>query len=237
MTNSIIKRVALVTILIVAIFAMSTLAVEKIGMSRTKLYFGLNLPYNSIGGDFDGQRFLSIPATGEYMIVPKMESGIGFGVVIGYSRMGLNNLGYGWEVSFQQSKHDYTWLNLTGTTTFGIINFDMKGIYASTPVELYLLLGLAIPWLKVEDGANWSLSGNTLISSNPMELKYTGFGVNIGAGLDLFLAPNISFGGRIAYRALKYGFGTGKSGKFEIGGGMGGSGINVCGSLNYHLSI
>jgi hypothetical protein len=234
--NSLITRVIIPVLVFFFILNLSALGIEKKQPHKKEIYIGLNLPYNTIGSDFTGKLFLTAP-TGEIIMVPKIDGAIGFGCMIGYRHIGANKTGYAVEASYQLTMHDYSWMGFTGDATFGIINFDTKGIYSSTPTDLYLLIGLAMPWIKVKDGAGLTTSGNNIGYYNETDAKYTGFGINIGGGAEIFLSPNVSLGGRAAYRWIRYSIGNGESGKFDISNGLGGSGMHISGMLTYHIPM
>jgi len=221
---------AIFTILIILLLSNIAYSIVPRPKDQARVYFSGQLPHNSIGGDFNGDLYLSVPETGEIIMVPDNESALGFGGAIGYTKIGRNSLGYAVEIGFQHSSHDYTYVGLTGKSSLNILNFDIKGIFSYTPVEPYLLVGIGIPWLSIENGSDFG-------TANPVDAKYSGVGINLGAGLDLFLIPNLSFGGRVVYRYISYSQVKGSGEKIKIEDGVGGSGVQICGNLTFHVPI
>ncbi len=216
------------------LFAGVASAVTPLSKVQKRFYFSLNLPYNSIGGDFTGELSLTVPTTGEYIMVPKMEDNFGFGATAGYTQIGINKLGYSLEISFYQTKHDYEWLSYKGKASFGMVNFDAKAIYSFMPMEPFLLLGLTVPWINVEDGAGLD---NNLLPVNPADARFSGVGLNVGCGIDLFLTPNISFGGRVLFRWVSFNKVKGYSGDIKIEDGIQGSGLHFGGAVSINFPI
>ncbi len=209
-------------------------AITPMSKAQKRIYFSLNLPYNSIRGDFSGDMYLNVPSTGEYLMVPKIEDNFGFGATAGYTQIGVNNLGYALEMSFYRTKHDYEWLIYNGKATYSMFNFDAKAIYSFLPIEPYLLLGLTVPWLNVEAGAGLD---NNLTPVNPADARFSGVGLNIGCGIDLFLTPNISFGGRVLYKWVSFTRVRGYSGDIKIEDGIQGGGLHFGGAVSINIPL
>jgi hypothetical protein len=216
-------------ILIIFTFGIAN-AIVPLPKEHARVYISAILPYNTIGGDFDGTKGLTVPQTGETFMVPDIESGIGFGGAIGYTRIGGRNLGYGMELSYQRSSHDYTYIGYRGKCTLNALSFDLKGILSYTPIEPYLVFGIVFPWLNVNDGAIMTGTVNA-------DAKYSGIGINLGAGIDLFLIPNLSFGGRLGYRYISYTQVIGHGDRIKIDGGANGSGVSISGNISFHIPI
>lgn len=182
--------------------------------AKDGLYVGFDISYNTISGDFDGESFLA--SATEIIIIPKVEGGVGIGALLGV-RFGKGAL----ELSYQRSEHDATWLGATGTVAYNIVDIDFK-FYPSINSQLqpYLLVGMAIPWLVVHDGAAtaFEISDATLV----------GIGLNIGGGLAYYIQPNISVNGGIIYRLISYSSATGvSSASNDIQDGLDGSGLTL----------
>ncbi len=207
-------------------------AVTPTPKPQKRIYFSLNLPYNSIRGDFNGNMYLNVPTTGEYLMVPKIKDNFGFGATAGYSQIGINNLGYALEISFYRSRHDYEWLIYRGKATYNMLNFDARGIYSFMPIEPYLVLGLTVPWVNVEDGAGLDNNAQYI---NPTDARFSGVGLNIGCGIDLFLTPNISFGGSVLYRWVSFTIVNGNSGDIKIDKGIQGGGLHFGGAVSINI--
>jgi len=235
--NSLIVRIAISLFILFFALNLSVLGVEKNAPRKKEIYIGLSLPYNAIGGDFTGEFGLGSSQTVEIIMIPKIENGIGFGGMIGYAITAQNNFGAAAEASFQLSSHDYTWRKYSDKASFRAVNVDVKIHYRAQPVEPYAIIGLTFPRLTMEGGAGLMESGNDVVYYKKTDATYSGLGASIGAGLDLYMTPNISLGGRVAYRWISYSNITGEGGKFKISSGKGGSGMHICGMLNYHFPL
>jgi len=232
------KQVLIFTFIISLLFAGWVSAVTKKPKVQKRYFIGIDLPYNTIGGDFTKTSLIEVRDTNnivtEIMMTPELKDGMGFGITAGYTKVGLNHIGYSVEFSYHRTSHDYTWSLYTGKATYSAINFDLKGFYSLSVVEPYLFLGIAVPWINVENGGGLRENG-TYDLDKKTDAKYTGIGFNIGGGIDLFLTPNISFGGRAAYKWVRYSNVTGYSGKVSIQGGVKGSGMHICAGLTFNI--
>lgn len=232
------KQVMIMLLIISLLLAGSVSAVTKQPNVQKRYYIGINLPYNTIGGDFSKTSLIEVRDTSnivtEVLMTPELKDGMGFGITAGYTKVGLNHIGYSVELSYHRTSHDYAWSFYTGKATLSVVNFDFKGLYSLSVVEPYLFLGIAIPWINIENGGGLRANG-TYDLDKKTDAKYTGIGFNIGAGIEFFLTPSISFGGRAAYRWIRYSNVTGYSGKVSIQGGVKGSGMHICAGLTFNV--
>jgi hypothetical protein len=194
----------------------------------------MNLPYTTIGGDFDGTRALLVPDI-EKFVLPDLDANIGFGFTLGYARVSPEKLGYAGEFSYQRTSHDDS-KPIPGYVSYdavqNVFNFDFKGLYSLNEVEPYLLIGVVIPWLKVKNAA-------LDVASSPLQITdatFRGIGFNIGGGTDFFMHPRISFGARLVYRFIHYNTAEGYE-RYTIDGGMSGSGLNISGIITYNILL
>lgn len=215
------KKVGFWTVVLLSTLSISTgVLAQDTSYVKEGMYVGFNLTYNTIGGDFDGQSAL-VSAT-EIIIIPKVESSMGFGALLGV-RFKKGAL----ELSYQRSEHDATWLGAKGTAAYNAIDLDFK-IYpsAESQIQPYLLFGMGIPWLVVHDGAATAteVGDGTLI----------GFGFNIGGGIAYYLQPTICVNGGVIYRWISYSTATGVSGVSNtIQDGLGGSGLTLKAGITF----
>lgn len=213
MRFSLSKKVGFWVVVVVSTLSISTgVLAQDTSYAKEGLYVGPTLPYNTISGDFDGNTLLA--STTEIIAVPKVESGFGFGALLGV-RFKKGAL----ELSYLRSEHDATWLGGKGTVAYNIVDIDFK-IYPSvdSPIQPYLLLGMGFPWLVVHDG---SASGTAV-----GDATLTGIGLNIGGGLSYYLHPTICVNGGVIYRWINYSTAKVVMGvSREIEGGLGGSGL------------
>lgn len=194
--------------------AFTVSAEEKKYYAKKGFYVGVTVPYNTIGGDFDGETALIAP--GEVILVPKVESNYGWGILIG-GRGPSSAI----ELSYLRSTHDVTWLGAKGEADYNMVNLDFKGFFlADKPTQPYLLLGLCFPWLVVKD-ASADVYGDV------GDATFKGIGLNLGGGLAYYLHPKVSISGGVIYRWISYGSAEGVSGTDrDMEDRLGGSGLN-----------
>jgi len=194
-----------------------------------KVYIGLTLPYSTIKGDFDATKSLQDNATGEIFRIPEADGAMGFGGYIGYGRYPGGKMGYGIEVGYERTSHDVTDGAWTGNAKLNVFSINLRGFYDAMPIEPYLLLGVAVPRLVVNDGA--------ILSGLMDDVTYSGLGANMGFGVNLYVLPVLCITGNFQYRYISYSQVQGIGDKLDISGGLTGSGLNISGSLVYHFSL
>lgn len=193
-----------------------------------KIHFGFNLPYNSIGGDFNNEGFIS--GVNVAFSQPELDDGLGFGLTAGYTQIGRSNFGYGLELGYQRTKHNFETGQGGRDATLSIVNLDFKALYSAMPVQPFLLLGVAVPRLVIERGGH-----NT--SGQYFDAKYKGLGLNMGGGVELYMLPNICLSGTAVYRLMRYSNVKGLDDWMEIGGGLNGNGISLMIGLTFNFPI
>jgi opacity protein-like surface antigen len=134
-------------------------------------------------------------------LVPKIKSNYGFGGLVGYRRGD-----YALEVSYWRSSHraEYT------DPSIGVVTFQDRALYHSFNVDLKRFLfthlpaqpfvsgGLTFPWISIENASTISGTGYYSIAS------YSGFGFNLGVGLEFFALPNVTITGGAIRRWADY---------------------------------
>ena len=166
-------------------------------------YIGLNLPYNSIEGDFDGDGDVLV-GLGEAIFIPDIESNWGSGVLMGikFNQTAL-------EVSYLKSTHDASFLDVKTRAVYQMVNIDYKIFSTGKRWQPYFLVGFCIPWLKVKD-FRYTPYGESEITDAGFS---DGFGFNIGLGHACYFTPRVSLNTETVYRMIKYG----KAGSTESG--------------------
>lgn len=132
---------------------------------------------------FNGSTYYqSMTGNNEVMILPKLEPKSTIRAIGGYRLTGGS-----FEVSYERTNHEGTFLGQIGQATFQALNFDER-IYALTRRRLqpYGLLGLSVPRLTVKDGAAVG------------DGSFRGFGLNSEAGATVFPVPRV--GVSVGYR-------------------------------------
>ena len=155
-------------------------------------YLGIFRTQNQMSGDFKGITYLSTPS--KFYDVPNLESGDGFGVVLG----GRASDG-SFEFGYQRSRHDTSSL-LFGYSeaSYNLIDMNFKfDCFAQERIKPYILFGFGYSWLTIEDGSyNGSYDDAT----------YHGFAWNMGAGAAYYFHPQWAVTGGVTKRWN--GFGT-----------------------------
>ena len=194
-----------------------------------QVYFGGGLTYNSIGGDFADQGGLF--STYEAILVPEINSGFGFGLTAGFSGKMSPKFDFAIEASFSMSSHDYDFdlLDLQDDATAMFFDFNFKGIYSPQMIQPYLLLGISAPYIKVKDAA----SSSTRVE----DARFTGIGVNLGGGMDLYISPVVFLDVNLMYRVEHISNVEGVGDKMEIPGGLDAGTLSISASLMYAIPL
>lgn len=151
------------------------------------------------GDYFDGDHFFR--DSEEVFLVPRLNRRSNMRVMAGF-RGGSG----AFEASYEQTTHDGSFAGLTGVARLHAINLDGRFFFATrTRVQPHVLIGLAIPWLTVEEGAaTRTETGN---------VTYTGPGVNAGAGVTVYVHPRLGINVGYSYRAIWFLRGNGVLGR------------------------
>jgi hypothetical protein len=131
------------------------------------MYLGFQIPYNSIGGDFDGTT------------MPKVDSGIGVGFILGYSF----NSQFGMEIDWAGSGHNSEGADIG----FGEFSVNMK--------FSFLPEGSTRPFLFAGIGA-FTLGDNSLM--------FGGTGYNLGLGVDFQVGETNTIGLALIRKIITY---------------------------------
>ncbi|MBI5745738.1 MAG: outer membrane beta-barrel protein [Nitrospirae bacterium] len=219
------KLISAIWISIVVFFFITTTVSAKEGF-----YLGLGLPYNTIDGDFKGNSVLS--GHNDLIIIPDIDGAFGVGLLFGY----VTHYGFApdqlfaIEGSFLLSVHDAEFQGQRGTVDYSLVNFDLKYLFmTSKAIEPYLLIGISLADLTIENGAV------SLTTGKEGDALLTGVGLNLGIGLDYYLTKNISLGTGVIYRIISYDIAEGVEDKSGIKDGFSGSGLGIILSTAYHF--
>jgi len=195
-------------------------AEEKNYYAKEGFYVGVMCPYNTVSGDFNGETALVAPD--EIVIVPKVKSNYGWGVLLGRrsSRSAL-------ELSYLKSTHDGIFLGYKCKVNYNMVNVDFKSFFsADKPIQPYLLFGLCFPRLVVKDGSvDYFLNvGNA---------TFKGIGLNIGGGLSYYLNPKASISLGVIYRWINYSSVESVGGGGSIEDGLKGNSLNFSATITF----
>lgn len=185
-------------------------------------YIGFTLPYNNIGGDFDGETVLV--SFDDIILVPKVEGGLGWGISLG--RRGAKTAG---ELSYLRSYHDVTFSTAKGKAILNIVSIDFKYyLVVDKPVQPYLLLGWnPAAWLTVKDGsASVPEFGAPEVGDATFTAIFQVKSINLGGGLAYYIDPNLSLNVGIIYRLISFERAEGVAFEGPIEDPLDGSGLN-----------
>ncbi len=162
---------------------------------REGFYAGALLPFQGIEGDFDGDDALFETGGNEVILVPEIDPGLGFGVVVGWRTPEI-----AFEMTYRQTWHDTEFGSADlGDAVLYAVDLDVKPyLSTSEPVQPFLLFGMSIPVLELEDAR--SDDGGTTFDR---DATLSGAGFNFGGGVSLFagerLAMHLTGGYRLAW--------------------------------------
>ncbi|MGH7739349.1 MAG: hypothetical protein ACREL1_04310 [bacterium] len=164
---------------------------------QERSYIGILGAYASIdkSQDFNGDHsfyFYPSPSTIEIDGIPSFAAGYGFGVLLGH-REG----DYAGELSFIQTYHTASFTggsSYTGQNTaiYHVVNFDFKRYFLTRlPVQPFVSLGVNYTWIDTNSASGLvDLDSSTLIGEGTSTID--GFGLNLGAGLEIYTGKEFS---------------------------------------------
>jgi opacity protein-like surface antigen len=209
--------------LVLVLGGLSLMGITSEVFAKQGFYLGLAIPYNTIGGDFDGET--AFAGASDVIIVPKIDGAFGYGILAGYEA----NNGLAFELSYQGSKHNAKWMGGTGKVDYSVINLDLKYNFdASESTQPYVLVGINIDTLVVKDGSS-------TFSGQIGDATYTGAGFNLGAGVNQYVNPNVSIGLGLTYRLVAYDQAEGVVGKGKLDSSLNGDGFGLLLDAAYHF--
>jgi outer membrane protein with beta-barrel domain len=167
-------------------------AQEAPAFAKNGLYVSASaLPDFSFDGvTFDGASVYQQIGGEEIILLPKLEPTSTFRGTVGF-RLSRGSF----EVGYERTRHDATFMGLSGEATFKTLNFDER-IYVLTRgrIQPYGLLGFSIPWLTITDGS--------ALGDRVGDGTFHGLGVNTEAGVTVFAHPRVGVSVGYRYRAM-----------------------------------
>lgn len=168
-------------------------------------------------GDFDGSTILSAPNLNDLLFVPELDYGIGFGGGIGYR---IDQFAF--EFTYMRIEHDADFGGSPlGNAVANTFSVDFKYfLMTDQPLQPFVLVGLTVPWLKVENGSFDPTIPRT------GDASYLGVGANLGGGVAFYFTPTIALTGHAGYRVMFFTEAKGVSDdRRSIQGNLDGSGF------------
>lgn len=195
MTSSLPNRIVRIVSVpvFVAMMVAPASAQEESGFAKNGGYVGMSGVLDfSFGGDtFDGESIYKKVNGEEILILPKFEGAQhALRAVFGW-RTGIG----AFEVSYDRSKHQGTFLEFPGEATFHALNFDERIFFLrQTRIQPHVLLGGSIPWMTIKDGS--------YLEPEVGDGSFRGFGVNTEAGVTVFPHPRVGISTGYRYRVM-----------------------------------
>lgn len=162
---------------------------------KTRSYIGVFATYADIDqwGGFDGSHGLYYDSgtTTEVDYVPAITREFGWGALVGH-REGP----WAMEISYMRSNHTATFSGLPSTpATYQSIDMTLKRYFLTKlPIQPFVNIGFSIPWIWVRQSSFlYDDTTSALVLSDDETIS--GIGLNLGAGLELYLDNGFSIMG------------------------------------------
>jgi hypothetical protein len=214
-----VKRLLLAGILGISIL----ISLDRTVSAKEGFYLGLNVPYTTVQGDFDGSSELT--GTQEAIAIPVIKGAFGIGVVAG---IGIGE-SFAIEIAASDSVHNVEWLGAHGNGDQRSLALLLKHSFLRTEtIQPFITYGITYNQLNLKDAAV-NLSGSI------GDATLTGWGIDFGVGGDHYFTPYISAGGTVVYHLVEYKSAKGINESGSIDNGVNGSGLGVVLSAAYHF--
>jgi outer membrane protein W len=192
--------------------------------AKKGFYMGIGAAYNTIHGDFNGAG--GLVGTTEIIILPAIDNALGIDLHAGY---GITDA-WAVELDIIASDHSGNWQGLKGDVYF--TSFSINGKYnfqSSTKIQPYLMFGLSGNTLVINDGATGLYTGAV------GDATLSGSGVNLGAGIENYIAEHLSLSLGLLYRVVEYDQAEGVGASGTIDNAVDGSGFSLLLTTTYHF--
>lgn len=164
--------------------------------SERAFYFGITIPYNQIGGDFDGD--LALVDGDQIVYLPDVKSNGGLGLVAGL-RAGRSDAEISYSISFADSKT----VGISRKARYYAFSVDYRlYLLSGSPVRPFLQGGGGVVKLVVEDGSE-PVDPDTYDIGDS---RFTDFELHPGAGLAWFPSKDVSLRLSAVYRLITFDF-------------------------------
>ena len=158
-------------------------------------YLDTHIAFNSIGSGFDGESILV--AADDVFAVPEFDSGIGFGLAVGFRFEELYT-----EFSFQRTTHNFMFTGIDGDAVQSIWSLNFRRLFLkNSKLQPFLQIGwMPIMPLRVKEGA---LLISQDINSDAIFLGGIG-NFNAGGGVEFIVGSKLSTRFSILYKRARY---------------------------------
>ena len=191
----IVKRLAFVPFLLTLVSPAWAQEEERpaAGYAKDGFFVGASTLLNfSFSGDtFDGESAYVREGGQEVVILPRFDGAHNVMRFAGGYRVGRGSF----EVSYDRTKHNGTFITEPVEATFYVLNFDER-IYLMTKgrIQPHVLFGGSIPWLKIKNGS--------FDNPNLGDASFRGFGFNTEGGVTVYPHPRFGISGGYRYRMM-----------------------------------
>ena len=196
--SRLIRRVA-VMCLLTLLATTPARAQDDPGYAREGVYVGFGgsptLTFNS--EQFLGNYGYISETDGEIAILPTVNKRAVPRVVVGFRSRPL-----ALEFSYDRSRFEGDYLGLPLQSVYNAINVDGKFFFRTlTRVQPHIVLGMAFPWLNIEDGA-FPPGSDPLINLPGGDAGFRGPGLNTEIGVTAFATSRLGVSVGYAFRAI-----------------------------------
>lgn len=208
----------------VSIFVLSGASLIFAEYAKKGWYGRLIFPIYSLrGSDFDGETSLS---NGFLILVPKVETGSGFGLTFGKS-LGIGEI----ELSYLRTTHASSFFESGGDSSIWIADLNLKVHFLKEKsIQPYALLGMGYSILTAKD---FSMTLYETVNRNS-DASFKGLGFSGGAGIAFYIHPKVSIDGELIFRFMWFDSAkTPYEEWWEIGVPMFGFGLNFIVGITY----
>ena len=165
---------------------------EHEGFAKQGGYVGVSglMDFTFDGKTFDGATYYKEVDGEEIVILPKLDTRNMFRGILGFrGEKGA------FELSYERSHRNGTFLDMSGEATFQAVNADGRAyLFTRHRIQPHLLAGASMPWLVIKDGG--------FLNEDVGNARFRGYGVNTEAGVTVYLHPQMGVSAGYAYRIM-----------------------------------
>jgi hypothetical protein len=175
---------------------------ERTGFAKEGGYVGASglLDFTFGGETFDGASYYQKIGGEEILILPRLEGARNSVRAIAGFRAHRG----AFEVSYDQTRHRGTFLDLPGDATFHALNMDERIYFLTqTRIQPHVLVGGSLPWLTIKDGS--------FLDPAVGDASFRGFGMNFEGGVTVYAHPRFGISSGYRYRVMWFDHASGVS--------------------------
>jgi hypothetical protein len=171
--------------------------------------FGGLIDFNLDARKFDGLHIYQEEGGEEFAILPLLQGRNLPKFIVGF-RTGKGALEFSWE----RGRHDATFFDFPVGAVFNSVNIDGRFFFRTHHfVQPHVLIGLAFPWLTVDDGS----FENDTPEAEVGDSRWRGPALNTEGGVTVYVTPRAGVSVGYSWRLIFFNRNRGVSGKvFEM---------------------